>query len=365
MTLPHGWKSLPLSQAADVVMGQSPPGSSYNKSGEGIPFFQGKAEFGPKYPSVRQWTTAATKFAKANDILISVRAPVGPTNIADQDCAIGRGLAAIRAHSELSQEYLIWYLKHVEADIAAKGKGSTFDAISGAELRSIVINLPPLDEQRRIVSTLEDHLSRLDKALAEVDGASRNEVVLKRSILHSAFAKLEGDVLPLGQVSQPRYGKDVPKNMRGDLLEVPVVGSAGVMTYTSKALVEKPCILVGRKGNVGAVQKFEVPCSPVDTAYYLVCPEGVDLDFMYYQLLASDLKSLDSSTAIPSLRREDLEAVSFKKPSIDEQKSVASLIRDKLSELESALAQLGVISTKIATLRRSVLAAAFNGKLIS
>lgn len=167
--LPSGWISKRLGDLAQVTMGQSPPGSSYNKHAVGMPFFQGKAEFGEKHPTVRQWTTAGTKFAQPGDILMSVRAPVGPTNIADTQCAIGRGLAGIRAGASLDQSYLIWYLKYVEASIQARGKGTTFDAISGNDLRDTVVNLPPLDEQRRIVETLDDYLSRLDKALAEVD----------------------------------------------------------------------------------------------------------------------------------------------------------------------------------------------------
>ncbi len=169
--LPSNWITRRLGDVADVIMGQSPPGSTYNKSGDGVPFFQGKAEFGSKHPTVRQWTTAGTKFAKVGDVLMSVRAPVGPTNIADQDCAIGRGLAAIRAGSRLDQSYLIWYLKHVEASIQSRGKGTTFGAISGNDLRDTLVNLPPLDEQKRIVEALDDHLSRLDKALAEVNAS--------------------------------------------------------------------------------------------------------------------------------------------------------------------------------------------------
>lgn len=185
--LPSYWVTRRLGDVAEVIMGQSPPGSTYNKSGDGVPFFQGKAEFGSKHPTVRQWTTAGTKFAKAGDVLMSVRAPVGPTNIADQDCAIGRGLAAIRAGSNLDQSYLIWYLKHVEASIQSRGKGTTFDAISGNDLRDTLVNLPPLDEQKRIVEALADHLSRLDKALADLEVAAKRSQHLFLAALEKAI----------------------------------------------------------------------------------------------------------------------------------------------------------------------------------
>jgi type I restriction enzyme S subunit len=185
--LPSDWVTRRLVDVAEVIMGQSPPGSTYNKSGAGVPFFQGKAEFGSKHPTVRQWTTAGTKFARAGDVLMSVRAPVGPTNIADQDCAIGRGLAAIRAGSQLNQSYLIWYLKHVEASIQSRGKGTTFDAISGNDLRDTPVNLPPLDQQRRIVEVLEDRLSQLDSTRTSIASQRASIHALRRSLLNKAF----------------------------------------------------------------------------------------------------------------------------------------------------------------------------------
>ena len=94
--LPHGWIKAKLPQVADINMGQSPAGTSVNTDGRGVAFFQGKAEFGPLYPVVRKYCDEPKKMAEKNDILLSVRAPVGPTNLADRDTAIGRGLAAIR-----------------------------------------------------------------------------------------------------------------------------------------------------------------------------------------------------------------------------------------------------------------------------
>lgn len=185
--LPYGWETKRLDEIADIVMGQSPPGSSYNEHGEGQPFFQGKTEFGEVHPTVRKYTTAGTKFAKAGDILMSVRAPVGPTNIADIDCAIGRGLAAIRAKTVVSQDYLRWSLKHLEIDIQSKGTGTTFDAITGETLRGTMVALPPIDEQQKIVEILEDHLSRLDASVALADAMEKQSASFRRSILQAAF----------------------------------------------------------------------------------------------------------------------------------------------------------------------------------
>lgn len=184
----QGWQKVSLIDAAEVVMGQSPPGSSYNGVGVGKPFFQGKAEFGDRYPTVKKWTTAGTKSALAGDILMSVRAPVGPTNIANVDCVIGRGLAAIRAKAITNQTYLLWTLRSIESDIAAKGVGTTFSSISGSALRSTSLTLPPLSIQARIVEVLEEQFSRLDNALEVTNELEERIAAERRSLLHSAFS---------------------------------------------------------------------------------------------------------------------------------------------------------------------------------
>ena len=94
--IPKHWQLKKLGEVCQIIMGQSPPSTTYNKNGIGLPFFQGKAEFTELYPIAEKWCNAPNKIAEPNDILLSVRAPVGTTNIANIKCCIGRGLAAIR-----------------------------------------------------------------------------------------------------------------------------------------------------------------------------------------------------------------------------------------------------------------------------
>lgn len=144
-----------LPDVAEIIMGQSPPGDTYNEASVGLPFFQGKTEFGEVSPTPRKWCNAPKKIAEAGDILISVRAPVGPTNLASTQCCIGRGLAAIRANPEqLDPSYLRFALRHAEPRLASMGQGSTFAAIGRAELAKVEFPLPSLVEQRRIVDIL-------------------------------------------------------------------------------------------------------------------------------------------------------------------------------------------------------------------
>src|SRR5438270_4026815 len=127
-----------LSEVADLIMGQSPPSSTYNNIGDGLPFFQGKVDFGFRTPAPRVFCSAPQKIAKPGDLLISIRAPVGPLNICDRLSCIGRGVGAIRAKT-VDAEYLYFELMHLEPHIASLGTGSTFKSINRSQLGSIEV----------------------------------------------------------------------------------------------------------------------------------------------------------------------------------------------------------------------------------
>jgi type I restriction enzyme S subunit len=149
-------KVFELQEVCEVIAGQSPPSDSYNQSNKGIPFFQGKADFGDLYPSVRYWCFKPTKISLPNDILFSVRAPVGPTNINNTEACIGRGLSALRCKDDkIIMKYLLHYIRANEKRISNLGTGSTFKAITISELKKIQIPLPPLEDQKKIAAILD------------------------------------------------------------------------------------------------------------------------------------------------------------------------------------------------------------------
>ena len=172
-----------------LIMGQSPPSSTYNNSGIGMPFFQGKKEFGETNPTVVKYCTDPKKIAFPGDILMSVRAPVGPTNIADIQCSIGRGLAAIRPNNKnTSTEFLIYYFKHFELEISKKGKGSTFTAITKNALENTIIPIPKLVKQNQIIIRFlkaDDYSKKMVAKLKKQLWFLKN---LKSSILSKAFS---------------------------------------------------------------------------------------------------------------------------------------------------------------------------------
>ena len=144
-----------LHEVAKIIAGQSPTSSTYNTAGDGLPFFQGKADFKEKYPQVRMWCNSQKrKEAEPGDILMSVRAPVGSVNICNQKSIIGRGLAAMRPLASLNGEFLYYFFKSTEKKIDSLGTGSTFKAITQKTLAKLKIPLPPLDDQIRIAHLL-------------------------------------------------------------------------------------------------------------------------------------------------------------------------------------------------------------------
>ena len=168
--LPASWVWSAIESVAHIEMGQSPRSEHYNRVGNGLAFFQGKADFGPRHPTPRYWCTQPTKIAEPGDILLSIRAPVGPTNVADQRCCIGRGLAALRSLEGLNREFMLLALKAFESDLASLGFGTTFVAITKKQLMRYGFPLPPLTEQRRIVAKV-DELVALCEQLEETRAA--------------------------------------------------------------------------------------------------------------------------------------------------------------------------------------------------
>lgn len=188
-TLPDGWewKKLGDESLLEIIMGQSPPGDSYNDEGKGLPFFQGKTDFRDYYPTPRKWCTAPTKISLPGDVLISVRAPVGPTNLTAEKCAIGRGLTILRPKPTLNTKFLLFALRSLESQISKMGKGSTFAAITKTDLEHIEIPYTDPDNQTRVVTQVE----RFNEKLAEAQlGNNKTGNLLnqmEQSILAQAF----------------------------------------------------------------------------------------------------------------------------------------------------------------------------------
>ena len=177
--IPERWEVSVLSDVSDIKMGQSPPGSSYNENGNGMPFFQGNAEFNDIYPIVEKWTTDPKKTADKNDILISVRAPVGEINIAPKECCIGRGLSSIKANKKSLNKYLFYILKENKDQLKSFSQGSTFKSINSDVLQNFSIPIPPLEEQKKILNII----SKIDNKIQKEKSHKEKLQTLKKGLM--------------------------------------------------------------------------------------------------------------------------------------------------------------------------------------
>ncbi len=186
--LPKEWLTCKISDFSHIVMGQSPISSTYNTEGTGIPFYQGKAEFGVLYPEPIKYCSAPKKIAEKGATLLSVRAPVGPTNITPHRSCIGRGLAGIHSLGGVPDRFILYLFRNYEPVLSGQGKGTTFKAITKDFLFDLNFSLPPLVEQVRILQIIEELFSDLDNAIENLEKAQEQLKVYRLAILKNAFA---------------------------------------------------------------------------------------------------------------------------------------------------------------------------------
>jgi len=178
-----GWIETSLEEVAEVIMGQSPDGKSYNQLGEGLPFMQGSAEFGEHHPTPEKWCSNPKKIAEPGDLLLSVRAPVGDTNFANQRIAVGRGLSVIRANSKSLTEFIRFVIQlNVTEMIASSGSGM-FASITGKNLKEFKVLLPPLPEQKRIVDLISSVDSYIEALQQQLESAKRSRSAVLHELL--------------------------------------------------------------------------------------------------------------------------------------------------------------------------------------
>ena len=285
-----------------INMGQSPDSSTYNEKGDGIPFFQGNADFGEVTPNVRIWCTAPTKIAQKDDILISVRAPIGALNIANTECCIGRGLAALTPNKRLCSGTYLWYaLSGKVTELNSKGTGSTFKAINKKVLAETEVPLPPLETQRHIAAVL-------DKVSALI-ALRRQQLDKLDELVKARFVEMFGDPVKstrwrmrkLSQMGELNRGvsKHRPRNDpallggRYPLIQTGDVANAGLFissfssTYSELGLKQSRmwqagtlCITIAANIAKTAILSFDA-CFP-DSIVGFIPSEEISVVFIHY-----------------------------------------------------------------------------------
>src|SRR5581483_10496604 len=322
---------------------------------------------------------------------ISVRAPVGPTNLAPCDCAIGRGLASLRPQGGIASRYVLYWLRASQRELASRGTGTTFAAISGAVLREHPIPLAPLVEQRRIVAAIEEHFSRLDAAEESLRRARRKiELFRERAV----DGTLSGDWpwTKLGEIAEIVAGvpKDAKRESDPSFLEVPYLRVANVQrgfldlsdVTTIRVPREKAKALALQPGDVlfneggdrdklgrGWVWSGEIDgCIHQNHVFRARLIDGFEPRFVSWHGNTFGRRWFEEhgrqTTNLASLNLTTLKSFPVPAPPLDEQRRIVAEVEQQLSVVDAMAAEIDRALKRSAALRRSILERAFSGKLV-
>ena len=382
----------PIGEVCAVIAGQSPPGDAYNDQGDGLPFYQGKKDFTDRYlafPST--WTTHVTKRAGPGDIVMSVRAPVGPINEVREEICIGRGLAAIRNGEDIDRDYLWYALSWLQPEIAGSD-GAVFPSINKSQIEALEIPLPPLDEQKRIVAALDQAFAALDRSRVNAEANLFSAQELFKQTLDREFAAIADGVssVSLQDAVHPECGLSYGIVQPGDELEngLPIVRPVD-LTQREVSLAGLKCIapemasgyarttlhggelLLSVRGSTGTVSVAASELVGTNVTRGIVPirfdESRVMRDFAYFQFLSGAIRTQIAEktygAALMQINIKDLRAIRLLVPGIEVQRQIVRRA-EKLLEASVALRR-GYEDrlADIAALRQSLFQSAFSGQL--
>lgn len=391
-----------LKDIATIIAGQSPDSKYYNFNGEGIPFFQGKADFGEIYPNIRVFCTNPTKIAEKDDILLSVRAPVGPTNLSPGKVCIGRGLTAIRPNNEVGLKYLLYYFRHFEAQLNQKGTGTTFKAITQNIIKNLDVPVPPLPEQERIVARIEELFSELDKAVETLNTTKQQLAVYRQAVLKEAFdvatdEKNESPCMYSIERLLATDRKGMATGPFGTMLKkqehqrhgVPVLGIENIgqgkfidgnkiFVTLQKAkelkgfILHEGDIIISRSGTVGEIcavpQRMEGALLSTNLMRVSLNNQIIRSDYFTYLfqskgVVFDQVKELCKGSTRIFLNQSIMKQIQFPVPSLERQSEIVSVIESRLSVCDSIDQSINSTLQQAEALRQSILKQAFEGRL--
>jgi len=338
-----------LKDIAKITMGQSPDSSSYNEEKDGLPFFQGNADFGELYPNERIWCNEPKKVAEPGDILISVRAPIGALNYAKDKCCIGRGLAAITIEDEAERNYVFHLLKARNNELNNKGTGSTFKAIGKSVLEEVSVPQISREEQQKcmdMMDLLESIIRERQTQLNKLDG-----------LIKARFVEMFGDpvinpyglpMMTLGELSELitkgaspswqgfSYTDDnsqtlfvTSENVREGYLDLssPKYIEDGFNEKQKRSMIHKGDFLINIVGaSIGRAAQFNLDCKAnMNQAAALVRVHDDRIRDKYLLIYLNSEKaqhmynSMKSDTGRANLSLQDINDLSIMIPSVDKQ----------------------------------------------
>ena len=380
-----------LGDVAEIILGQSPESKSYNTKGEGLPFFQGKTEFTDWFPIPNKWCTEPKKIAEPFDVLLSVRAPVGPTNIAKEKCCIGRGLAAIRYAD--CYKYVLYYLRSVSKYLESKATGTTFSSISGDTIKNLSIPLPPLPTQHQIVSRIESLFAELDKAEAHLRAAQQQLKTYRQAVLNHWLNNEDGkwETVNLGEVAEKiQIGPFGTQLHKSDYINggIPLINpmhicnkkilpdySFSVSNVKYKELtnyyLKKDDVILGRRGEMGRcaiVSEKEDGMLCGTGSLFIRGGKLLNATYLCHllssQKIVSYFENSSSGTTMSNLNQGIIRNCEIPFPPLSDQQRIVQEIESRLSQAEAAEARIAESLQKTEALRQSILKKSFSGELV-
>ena len=348
-----------------VIAGQSPKGSSYNEIGNGMEFHQGKKAFGESIlEHSNVWTTEITKVAESGDILMSVRAPVGPTNLTNRPVCIGRGLAAIRCSESVLPHFILYALKNIENKIVGND-GAVFNSINKMMIEELPVPFADKSKQKEIVEYLDSSFAKIDKLKENAAKNLEEAKALFQSALKDALEPKEGweektlkDVCthivdcPHSTPPKSSVPTEFPFIRTSDLKQGKI--SWDVMQYVSKEeyikrnariTPQKDDIIYGREGTFGdAVLLPDYPYFCLGQRVVLLRPDKniFNPQFMLYLVISpfvySQAKDKNMGCGVGHVNVADIKKFRLSFPPLSEQQSIVSFL-DSLSEKVNTLQQ--------------------------
>jgi len=407
--LPEHWDVRRLKFIAKTIMGQSPSSDDYTVDEDALPFLQGNAEFGPVNPSARYYCDAATKQAPVGSLLISVRAPVGAVNIADQPYGIGRGLCAVVPDSLLLLPSFTWYaLPVTRNELWSIATGSTYEAVSANEVAAMSMPLPPLDEQQNIARFLDEQTKKIDDLIeAKRDLLALLKEKRKSVITHAVKRGLNSDVTL--KPSGVEWLGDVPEHWRIVLLRrlisemrngtstnqdvesehsVPVTRietiSNGFINFAKVGYVEYDKALEPYRLQRGDILMSHINslqmignCAFYDSDKVLfngmnvlrIQPQSNVHSEWLWQTLASNLyRQAIRSIAKPAINQASVTTTQIKQlqiplPPHDEQRAIAQFLREHTTKIDVVINEASAAITQLTDYRTALISAAVTGKI--
>lgn len=387
-----------LKDCCTIIAGQSPESKYYNYNGDGLPFFQGKADFGELYPSIRVYCSQPAKIAEKDDILLSVRAPVGPTNLAPCKVCIGRGLTAIRPSEVLLTRYVLLFFRYFEAQLASKGTGTTFKAITQDVVKNLEIPIPPLPEQERIVARIEELFSQLDAGVETLKKTKAQLAVYRQAVLKEAFNSAEVDckMLPIAEIltktrkgmSTGPFGTMIKKSDH-KATGVPMLGIENIgrgqfvdgnkIYVTAEKAEELKAfslragdIIISRSGTVGEICAVpeRAEGSLLSTNLMRVSLDNTMIRSDYFialfqskGIVLDQIKELCKGSTRDFINQTILKQIVFPVPSMEKQEEIVSIIEARMSVCDSIEQTVDIALQQAEAMRQSILKDAFEGKL--